>query len=572
MPMPPHSPSAAALAVLSVLSVSALAQTTPDAGRLLDQSRQTQRPLQPPTAAPKLLDAPARPTVELPEGATVQVKAFRITGARSYPAAQLDALVAPWVGRTLDLKGLNEAAGALTRLYQAGGHVLSYAYLPAQRVDGGMVEIAVLEGKVDAVQVVTAQEVRLRDEVVQAHTDALTQAQPVLQADVERKLLLLNDMPGVVARAAFTPGASTGTADVVVSVAEDEPLAVRVEADNHGSRSTGEFRAGLGLQLRNISGYGDSTQLQARVSNGGGLVSGSISSELPVGGDGFKLGASLSRLTYFLGGEFASLGATGVANSLGLNASYPLLRGTQANLTLRAAAEHQRLNDEKLELIEGQGQRKRNTTLALSAIGDLRDSLFGGGATAASVTLTQGDLSFQDPASVDAATAALATARVYRKASLQLARQQALFGPVSLYGRWLGQYSGGNLDSSEKLGLAGPAGVRAYAPGEASVDQGRLWSLELRYAVEHLGGQTTLSLFHDQAEGLLLRRPIALQAGSYVPGAAQRVALRGSGFGLQWSDGQFGVAASVAWRGPHEPQAEGGDPKPRLYLQLFAAP
>lgn len=569
MPMPPHFLS---VAVLGLLSVGASAQTTPDAGRLLDESRQTQRPLQPPTAAPKLVDTPVRPTVQLPEGATVQVKAFRITGARSYPAAQLDALVAPWVGRTLDLKGLNEAAGALTRLYQAGGHVLSYAYLPAQRVEGGTVEIAVLEGKVDAVQVVTAQEVRLRDEVVQAHTDALTQAQPVLQGDVERKLLLLNDMPGVVARAAFTPGASTGTADVVVSVAEDEPLAVRVEADNHGSRSTGEFRAGLGLQLRNISGYGDSTQLQARVSNGGGLVSGSISSELPVGGDGFKLGASLSRLTYFLGGEFASLGATGVANSLGLNASYPLVRGTQANLNLRAAAEHQRLNDEKLELIEGQGQRKRNTTLALSASGDLRDHLFGGGATAASLTLTQGDLSFQDPASVDATTAALATARVYRKASLQLARQQALFGPVSLYGRWLGQYSGGNLDSSEKLGLTGPAAVRAYAPGEASVDHGRLWSLELRYAVEHLGGQATLSLFHDQAEGLLLRRPIALQGANYVPGTAQRIALRGTGFGLRWSDGQYGVAATVAWRGPHEPQAEGGDPKPRLYLQLFAAP
>lgn len=561
-----------ALAALPMFAAATVqAQAVPDAGRLLEDSRQTQRPLQPPSATPPVLQAPARPTVQLPEGATVQVKSFRITGAVTYPADRLAELVRPWVGRSLDLKGLNEAAGALTRHYQSAGHVLSYAYLPAQKVEGGVIEIAVLEGKVDAVQVVTAQEVRLRDEVVQAHTDGLTKAQPVLQADVERKLLLLNDIPGVVARAAFTPGASTGTADVVVSVAEEEPLGVRVELDNHGSRSTGEFRAGLGLQVRNVSGLGDSTQLQARVSNGGGLVSGSIATQLPIGGDGFKVGANLSRLTYFLGGNFEALGAVGVANVMGIDASYPAIRRADANLTLKAAVEHQRLNDEKLELI-GQGLRKQNDTYVLSANGDLRDGLGGGGVTAVSASLTTGDLAFIDRAQVAAGILALDTDRVYRKASLQLARQQALFGRFSLYGRWLMQYSGGNLDSSEKLGLAGPAAVRAYAPGEASVDHGRLWSLELRYGVEHLGGQATLSLFHDQGTGLVTRRPLAAVGSTLVPGAAQRVNLRGSGFGLQWSDGQMGLSASVAWRGPHEPQAEGGDPKPRLYLQLFTAP
>mgnify|MGYP000151953202 CR=1 FL=1 len=65
-------------------------------------------------------------------------------------------------------------------------------------------------GCLDAAQVVTAQDVRLRDSVVQAHAEVLTARQPVLQADVERQLLLLNDMPGVVARGVFTPGAAPG--------------------------------------------------------------------------------------------------------------------------------------------------------------------------------------------------------------------------------------------------------------------------------------------------------------------------------------------------------------------------
>jgi len=527
----------------------------PDAGRLLDQTREGNRPLQPPGAPPKVLDAPARPTVTLPEGTTVAVQGFRITGARSYPPEVLDALVQPWVGRSLDLAGLNEAAGALTRHYQAGGHILTYAYLPAQRVASGVIEIAVLEGRVDAVQVVTAQEVRLRDEVVQAHTDPVIQAQPVLQADIERKLLLLNDMPGVVARAAFTPGASTGGADVVVSVAEDEPLATRLEADNHGSRSTGEYRAGAQFQLRNLSGWGDSTQLRALVSNGGGLVSGSINSQLPVGGDGLRLGASLSRLSYALSGDFEDLGAVGVADTFGVNARWPWLRSTDVNLTLSGGLDYQRLNDE-VRVVQ-QSRPRSNRVLQLGLQGDLRDGWLGGGASAGALTLSVGEL-----------RAGAAPRLDYKKAQLQLARQQQLFGPLSVYARVLAQYTGSTLDSVDKLALGGANGVRAYAPGEASVDLGRLWSAELRYGFTQLGGAMTVSLFHDRGDGTVNRNGL----GNNPEKTANDVRLRGTGFGLQWMGGDYGITASVAWRGAAEPRAEGGDPKPRVYLQLFAAP
>jgi hemolysin activation/secretion protein len=540
-----------AATLLALAAAGALAQTAPDAGRLLQEQRQDNRPLQAPGQAPKVLEAPARPTVALPEGTTIAVTAFRITGARAYPEAELQALVRPWIGRTLDLKGLNEAAGAITRRYQTGGHLLSYAYLPAQKVDGGTVEIAVLEGRIEAVQVVTAQEVRLRDEVVQAHTQALTQApagQPVLQPEVERKLLLLNDIPGVVARAAFTPGASTGGADVVVSVAEEEPLALRVEADNHGSRSSGEYRAGLQMQLRDLSGWGDHTTLRATVSNGGGLVSGSITTLWPVGGDGWRVGASLSRLIYDLSGEFGALGATGVASTLGLEASWPWLRSAEANATLRGGLDHKRLTD---ETIVGNSNRRQNRLLTLGASGDLRDGLLGGGASVASASVAFGD------SRNDAGRAS------FKKALLQLAREQSLFGPLSAYARVLAQYTGSALDSSEKLGLSGPGGVRAYAPGEAAVDLGRLWSAEIRWTLPTLGGQLTASLFHDLGSGSVTR------GGG---GAGNQVRLRGTGLGLQWSGGDYGLAASMAWRGDHEPQAEGGDPRPRVYLQLFATP
>jgi hemolysin activation/secretion protein len=543
----------------------ALAQTPPDAGRLLDETRQPARPVLPPSATPKrLVEPPVRPTVDMPDGVTVTPSAFRIVGAASFPESELTALVQPFVGRKLDLAGLNEAAGMITRRYQAAGQLLSYAYLPAQRVADGVIEIAVLEGRIDAVQVANAQEVRLRDDVVQAHVGDLVDVKPLLQADVERRLLLLNDIPGVVARAAFTPGSSQGAAEVVVSVAEEEPLAADVRFDNHGSRSSGEYRAGVGLQFKDLFGAGDNTQTQFLVSNRGSLISGSVLTLVPVGGSGLKLGASLSSLRYLLGGGFQRLGAEGTANTLGLRGRYPIVRSQELNVNFEGSLERKRLHDDvQLPLTT---TNRKTTDVATGTLSfDWRDSLLGAAVTAVSLSAAAGDLKLlTDPLRTNDA-AGLRTAGTYKKGVFNLLRQQTLAGPLSASLRFGGQLSQHNLDSSEKLALGGPSGVRAYATGEAVVDDGRIGSAELRFAQDYLGGSLLWSLFYDQAQGRINVAPLANATGN-------EVRLAGTGVGLQWSEGDFGVSASLAWRSGRVPTAEGGDPSPRVYFQLFYTP
>jgi hemolysin activation/secretion protein len=106
--------------------------------------------------------------------------------------------------------------------------------------------------------------------------------------------------------------------------------------------------------------------------------------------------------------------------------------------------------------------------------------------------------------------------------------------------------------------------VRAYAPGEASVDQGLLATLEARYAQDYLGGNLVWSLFHDKGAGLINRRPLV--------SAGNDPSLAGTGLAVQWSGGDIGLSASVAWRGARKPTADGGDARPRLYLQLVVTP
>ncbi len=519
------------------------------AGQLLEESRRQQPPALPAQQSPRVLQAPVRPAINMPEGVAVTVSAFRISGAQSFALEPLQTLLQPWAGKKLDIRGLNEAAGAITRFYQSNGHLLSYAYLPAQRVADGVIEIAVLEGKLEAAQIVTAQDVRLRDEVVQAYTDKLVDATPVLQGAIERQLLLLNEIAGVTARAAFTPGANTGGAEMVVSVAEEEPLEVRAEINNHGGVSTGRYRAGITLQLRDLFGWGDHTVARGYASNRGGLVSGSLNSSLPLGGDGWRLGASLSRLKYELAGVFRTLAAQGTADAAGLDMSYALRRSTDGNLTARAGYEHKRLRDDKDAI--GESDRRINHSFEFALNADFRDPLGGVGAIGA--TGTQGYLRANG-----------APRTVWRKLYVQGAHQLPLWSSFSLYTRLAAQTTGSNLDSSEKLGLGGASAVRAYSTGEASVDHGALGTLELRYARDFLGGSLVGSLFHDYGGGLINRTAVGTRGNDPE--------LNGSGFGLAWTASGMGVNATLAWRGSRVPTTDTSDPQPRLFLQLFYTP
>lgn len=543
----PLLPVAAAVLLWGAVST-AWAQNVPNAGQLLEESRRAP-PTLPAPPLQRLIEPPQRPGISMAAGVTVLVSEFRISGAVSFPADTLAAIVKPWVGRRLDFKGLNEAAAALTRHYQANGHLLSYAYLPAQKVADGVIELAVLEGRLENVQIVTAQDVRLHDSVIQQSTDPLTAGGPLLQSAVERRLLLLNDIPGVTARAAFTPGATTGGAEMIVTVAEDEPLDFRADFSNHGSKSTGIYRTGLTLQFKDLFGAGDHTTARAIVSDRGSLVSGSLGTTVPVGGDGWKFGASLSRLRYQLAGDFRRLGASGRADSMGLDASYPLRRTPDNNVYLRAGADLKRLQDD-LEIL-GESTAKRNRTAEVGLSYDLRDGW--GGAATGSATATLGKLRVNSGAESE-----------WRKLVIQWARQQSLPAGFSLYTRLSAQATGKTLDSSEKLGLAGANAVRAYASGELSVDQGSLLALELRYAMDFTGGNVIGSVFHDVGRGQI-QRTLAGQPGN------QRE-IHGTGFGLSWTGAGYGINASLAWRGSRVSTVDGSDPRPRFFVQFLMNP
>lgn len=461
-------------------------------------------------------------------GPSVRIERLSVTGQTLFSQQELIAASGFRPGGELNLAEMRALAARITAFYNRRGYVLAQAYLPAQDVSAGSVTIAVVEGRYGRIGLENG--TNLADGAARRVLSGLDGGDIVASAPLERRLLLLSDIPGVRVRSTLAPGEAVGTSDLNVALTPGPFVTGSVEADNGGNRYTGEYRAGGSINLNNPLGLGDLASLRVLASDSG-LAYGRVSYQAPVGL--LTLGVAYSHLRYDLGREFRGLDADGTAEVASLFASYPLIRSRDANLYALAGADLSWFED-RIGLVSAVSERA-SRTVNIGIAGDSRDGFGGGGWNAFSAGLTLGDLDIRSP--LDRQADAL-TARAqggFAKFEFSLARLQTLSEPLSLFGSVRGQVAFDNLDSSEKMELGGAYGVRAYPTGEAYGDQGYLATLEARLALNRwtgrLPGQLQLIAFVDVGAVDLAQDP-------WLPGRN----------GVHRS----GIGAGLNWFGPHD--------------------
>lgn len=545
-----------AAAILAALaSVAVFAQTPPDAGRILQETRPL--PERPAVTVPPI-EAPAQPRPAVPavsDEARVQVTHFDFIGNSTLSSEILRAAVAPWAGRALNFGELILAVEAVEARYKAAGYFLAQAYLPPQKIKDGAIEIAISEGRMGEARL--EGESRIAPDVLFGYLDRLPKGEALTLPILERQVLLINELAGGRATLDLQAGDKPGSTDVVLAQQPEDLIAGRVELNNHGAPSTGEKRLSVNLNANSALNLGERLTASAMTSEDGNLVSYNLRGEFPVGGDGWRVIAGASRAEYSLGGAFASLKASGTADSLRLGVSYPLVRSRAANLKLQLEADESKLAD-KFQSINTETD-KRSRGLTATASGDWLDEFLGGGSSRIELALRNGHLSL-DPASAaqDAPPAGAGTAGRFSKTTLTAQRQQTVSRELSLQLQLTWQLAGKNLDSSEKLSLGGPATLPGYANGEASGDSGSHAKLALRWqALPELA----LTAFADYGKLRLAHDPLPAVAKN-------RKRLADTGLGVDWLVGRGVVASAIlAWAGKDAPSPADND-KPRLWFSL----
>lgn len=529
----------------------------PDAGSTLRESQQPAPERARPAPPAPRIETPERPALAAPASARFEVTAFRVSGNSAFPSMQLEDLVRDLAGRELGLAELQEAAARITRFYREHGYPVARAYLPAQDVRNGVVEIAVLEGRYGKVEQNNGS--RVNGDVVGRYVESLKPGTAIEGTALERSLLLISDLPGVAAPdAVLRPGAGTGESDLALALQSAPLVSGNLAVDNYGNRYTGIYRASGAFSLASPTGYGDLLTARA-TTTGSGLDSEQIAYQLPVGGQGFRVGAAYSNTDYRLGKQFSQLDSSGYARVATLNAMYPFVRSLALNVYGQLSYDAKRLEDRIGAL--GTVSPKRNDGATASIAGDWRD-LGGKAFNSFSLAFMSGRLSLDSSAARQLDDAGPRTNGGFSKIGYAVSRLQPIAGPLSGFVALAGQRAGKNLDSSEKFLVGGPFGVRAYPVGEAASDDAFVITGELRYRIPQApidGLELAAHLDHGQGH---------LNHNAFAPGANVRV-LSGAGLGVNVaSNSGWLLRAAWSWRLSGQPATSDTPRSGRGWLQL----
>lgn len=504
----------------------------PDAGQTVQENKPAPSL---PSAGPVLnIEVPAL-IDELPGGETVSVDSVNFTGNTVFAPDDLLAVIGDFSGKRYDLAGLKALANKVSHYYRQKNYPFAKAMIPQQSFVGQVLRIHVVEGAYG--EVTTSGDAQFIERAKRFLKD-LVSGEVIKGSMLERSVLILSDQPGFKVTPILRPGQHLGTGDLEVNLARTERFGGSVSYDNYGNRFTGRNRSALEVFSNSALTFGDQLKFNALYTQED-LWLGSLAYSMPLGESGLRANLGYSHTYYQLGKDFSELDANGTARIARAGLTYPIIRSQIANLSLVGSLQHKLLNDknDSVDL----SNNKSSDSLPLGLNFDLRDQLLGGGVTYGSVIYTHGKLHLeQSLRDVDRVTAK--SSGGFDKLNIDVARIQALPKQLSVFMRVSGQLAADNLDSSEKFGLGGVYGVRAFPSGEGFGDQGALMQAELRLALDAF----TPFVFYDAGS-------VKINHNKFDDGKNTR-SVSGAGIGLRYDQSQWAADATLAWR------ISGGDP------------
>jgi hemolysin activation/secretion protein len=185
----------------------------------------------------------------------VFVRQINVTGHTVFSEADLAAVTATYVNRSLTSEDLEALRLALTRLYVNAGYINSGAVLPAQTVAAGVITFQVIEGILSSVMVEGNRWFRegyLRQRLT------LDIMPPLNIGTLQERLQLLQQDDRIERLAAeLSPGVQLGESMLHVCVAERLPFFVALGFHNYQSPTIGAERGLLTVAHRHLTDHGD---------------------------------------------------------------------------------------------------------------------------------------------------------------------------------------------------------------------------------------------------------------------------------------------------------------------------
>ena len=240
---------------------------------------ETPQPLPPPE---ELLPPSDSPRQQFPSpdkiNRTFRIKKIKVTGSTIFKEQDFEKITKNLLNREITMAELLEVSSAITNLYSEQGYITSGAFIPPQTLKGGVLEIRVLEGKLEEINVKGTR--RLKPSYIRSRL-AIAGKQPLNSEHLLQGLQLLQLNPLIEnISAELGTGTRPGENLLEVKIKEAKTFNPSITFDNNKSVGVGTFSRQLQIYEGNLLGYGDN--ITANYTNTDGSNSFNFNYALPI--------------------------------------------------------------------------------------------------------------------------------------------------------------------------------------------------------------------------------------------------------------------------------------------------
>lgn len=462
--------------------VDAMAQVPSTAESSRVQKRITMDNL-PAVTGERVINIPDYIVTSAPKGADKQTLTLRevlVDDASVYSEAELAQIYGDMLGTKITLADVFGMAERLTIKYRNDGYILTQVVVPPQEIDGGRVRLQVVEGYIDNITVEGEITPPVREAIARMSNEL--SERPVLRAqDLERYLLLMNDIPGYTVKSVLSPSKTeAGAADMTLFV-DNKLWDLVVQADNRGSRYLGPLQVSTALRMNSALGRGEAIDFQIVTAPDGWpdreLDYISFDYTEAVTREGTTLNVGVSHTETEPGFTISNLDIQGRSKNLHLKLEHPFIRSRSQNLFVSAMFDATDVN--RSDNFSATPIEDRIRALRFGANYQSTDRFIG--VNTFDVTYSKG-VSVFNPTKTGTPGMTRANARHdFSKLEAEYTRLQRLTNVASLLAGVKGQKSNHLLLSSEEFGIGGSEYGRAYDSSEIVGEEGLAFKAELQF-------------------------------------------------------------------------------------------
>lgn len=192
------------------------------------------------------------------------ITGYTLEGATLLTKAEIDAAVAPFVGKSKDFSDVQRALEAVEEAYVSRGFSAVRVLLPEQELEKGAVRFRVVEshfGKVTVKNNHHVSEANALNAIPSVRSGGVPKT-----SQIARELKLANENPARQMNVVLKAGEKDEEVDANIIVTDSKPSSWGLTADNSGTAETGRTRLGLSYRYANLFDADHVASLQLQIS------------------------------------------------------------------------------------------------------------------------------------------------------------------------------------------------------------------------------------------------------------------------------------------------------------------